>query len=118
MHIGRAKPAGAKSLGDLNAMVIIQSRRDDLETLLAGLLAQPAQLGNRLIDNRGKRPFGHHDAAAEFGVGFAKCPHLVRADDALPVVAIDIPQLGRPEHLGAKPLHISRLSLGAPGRNR
>jgi hypothetical protein len=77
VDVGRTKPPRAEGLRDLDAMVEVQRRSDDLQPLLAGFLAQAAQLGDRLIDDRPKRLFRHHDTAPEFGVGFAK-PSLDR----------------------------------------
>ena len=49
VDVRRPKPARAESLGDLDAVVEIQRRCDDLKPLLAGFLAQAAQLGDGLV---------------------------------------------------------------------
>ncbi len=55
VHISGSKITRAERFSDLNAVIQVESRSDDFQTLLSGLLAQATQLVDCLVNDRSKR---------------------------------------------------------------
>jgi hypothetical protein len=72
MHEVGAETALAKCPRNLSAVLILEGRRNDLVTLVAGRLADTFNLPNRCIYDCCERFVRHYNAAPKFGVSFAK----------------------------------------------